>query len=150
MWCFIFMERKRASNFRAVLPGCSRAKPKPPVILLRPLNCNVPSLSFKVRISSFSRKLRLVFRGNIFYHGLNGIGYASSTRSGIRCCKKDVVSISYVCLWDFLIHRKSFFAKERVSMMALGGCWRLLPMIPVVFGGVNTFLKRESTSIVIE
>ena len=88
MWCFIFMERKRASNFRAVLPGCSRAKPKPPVILLRPLNCNVPSLSFKVSISSFSRKLRLVFRGNIFYHGLNGIGYASSTRSGIRCCKK--------------------------------------------------------------
>ena len=45
------------------LPGRSRAKPKPPVILLRPLNCNVPSLSFKVSISSFSRKLRLVFRG---------------------------------------------------------------------------------------
>ena len=36
----------------------------------------------------FLKKTQAGIQGNIFYHGLNGMGYASSTRSGIRCCKK--------------------------------------------------------------
>lgn len=54
---------------------------------------------------------------------------------------KDVVSISYVCLWDFLIHRNPF-AKERVSMMALG-VLEATAHDPCSIRGVNTFLKES-------
>lgn len=54
---------------------------------------------------------------------------------------KDVVSISYVCLWDFLTHR-NLFAKERVSIMALG-VLEATSHDPCSIWGVNTFLKES-------
>ena len=111
MWCFIFMERKRASNFRAVLPGRKQGKTKTSSHIITTLNCNVPSLFIQSQHIQFLKKTQAGIQGNIFYHGLNGIGYAP-VRGVVSGAVKDVVSISYVCLWDFLIHRKSFLLKS--------------------------------------